>query len=200
MPLAKASENAKTSFLFHDISDGMKYVQLTLKNVVQNRQENKDRMKIEEKAMVRNISALKASVIKKLDELETSALLELQTISQDSIGQMVKEETKVNNSVSLIDKHLQQLDRLTKNGSNQHVFLLLHQLLPILSKEHAHLEEMIINHPDVSLVYEPPVHLLFDIKTLGTIRLQKTPCSVRFKPLKHLEAQEVSAQSKTPKS
>jgi hypothetical protein len=38
MPLAKASENAKTSFLFHDISDGMKYVQLTLKNVVQNRQ------------------------------------------------------------------------------------------------------------------------------------------------------------------
>jgi hypothetical protein len=49
MPLAKASENAKTSFLFHDISDGMKYVQLTLKKVVQNRQENKDRVKIEQK-------------------------------------------------------------------------------------------------------------------------------------------------------
>jgi flagellar biosynthesis/type III secretory pathway chaperone len=69
------------------------------------------------------------------------------------------------------------------------VFLLLHQLLPILSKEHAHLEEMIINHPDVSLVYEQPEHLLSDIKTLGTIRLQKTPCTVRLKPLKHLEAQ-----------
>jgi ABC-type enterochelin transport system substrate-binding protein len=61
----------------------------------------------------------------KLDELEKSALLELQTVSQDSIGQMVKEETEVNNSVSLIDQHLQQLDFLTKNGSNQHVFLLL---------------------------------------------------------------------------
>ena len=200
MPLAKASENAKTSFLFHDISDGMQYVQLTLKKVVQNRQENKDRMKIEEKAIVRNISAFKASVIKKLNELETSALLELQTVSQDSIGQMVKEETEVNNSVSLIDKHLQQLDLLTKNGSNQHVFRLLHQLLPILSKEHAHLEEMIINHPDVSLVYEQPEHLLSDIKTLGTIRLQKTPCTVRFKPLKHTEGQEVFVQSKTPKS
>jgi hypothetical protein len=46
-------------------------------------------MKIEEKAMVRNISALKASVIKKLDELEKSALLELQTVSQDSIGQNI---------------------------------------------------------------------------------------------------------------
>ena len=200
MPLAKASENAKTSFLFHDILDGMKYVQLTLKKVVQNRQENKDRMKIEEKAIVRNISEFKASVIKKLNELETSALLELQTVSQDSIGQMVKEENEVNNSVSLIDKHLQQLDFLTKNGSNQHVFLLLHQLLPILSKEHAHLEEMITNHPDVSLVYEQPEHLLSDIKSLGTIRLQKTPCTVRFKPLKHTEAQEVSVQSKTPKS
>jgi hypothetical protein len=65
----------------------MKYVQLTLKNVVQNRQENKDRMKIGEKAIVRSISAFKASVIKKLDELEKSALLELQTVSQDSITQ-----------------------------------------------------------------------------------------------------------------
>jgi hypothetical protein len=65
---------------------------------------------------VRLCSALKASVIKKLDELEKSALLELQTVSQDSIGQMVKEETEVNNSVSLIDQHLQQLDFLTKNG------------------------------------------------------------------------------------
>jgi hypothetical protein len=200
MPLKKASENAKTSSLYHDITDGMKYVQLTLKKVVQNRQENKDRMKIEEKAIVRNISAFKASVIKKRNELETSALLELQTVSQNSIDQMVKEETEVNNSVSLIDKHLQQLDFLTKNGSNQHVFLLLHQLLPILSKEHAHLEEMIINHPDVSLVYEQPEHLLSDIKSLGTIRLQKTPCTVRFEPLKHLEAQEVSVQSKTLKS
>jgi hypothetical protein len=80
------------------------------------------------------------------------------------------------------------------------VFLLLHQLLPILSKEHAHLEEMITNHPDVSLVYKQPEHLFSDIETLGTILFQKTPCTVSFKPLKHLEAQEVSVQSKTPKS
>jgi hypothetical protein len=56
--------------------------------------------------IVRNISAFKAFVIKKLDELEQIALLELQTVSQNSIGQMVKEETEVNNSVSLIEKHL----------------------------------------------------------------------------------------------
>jgi gamma-glutamylcyclotransferase (GGCT)/AIG2-like uncharacterized protein YtfP len=37
-------------------------------------------MKIEEKAIVRNISAFKAFVIKKLDELEQIALLELQTV------------------------------------------------------------------------------------------------------------------------
>jgi hypothetical protein len=47
----------------------MKQVHLTLKTVVQNRRENRDRMKIEEKNIVRQISAFKASVIKKLDEL-----------------------------------------------------------------------------------------------------------------------------------
>jgi hypothetical protein len=61
---------AGTSSLFDDISQGMKQVHLTLKTAVQNRRENRDRMIIEEKTIVRQISAFKASVIKRLDELE----------------------------------------------------------------------------------------------------------------------------------
>jgi DNA-binding helix-hairpin-helix protein with protein kinase domain len=75
MPLEMASNNAKTSSLFHDISEGMTQVHLTLKTAVQNRRENRDRMKIKEKNIVRQISAFKASVIKKLDELEKSTCL-----------------------------------------------------------------------------------------------------------------------------
>jgi hypothetical protein len=68
-------------------------------------------MKIEEKTIVRQISAVKASVIKRLDELEKSALLEMQTSSQDSISQMEREESELEKSVSLIEKHLQQLKK-----------------------------------------------------------------------------------------
>jgi hypothetical protein len=84
--------NVRTSSLFHDISEGMKKVHVTLKTAVQNRQQNKDRMKIEEKTIVRQISAFKASLIKKLDELENSTMLEMQTASPDSICQMEREE------------------------------------------------------------------------------------------------------------
>jgi hypothetical protein len=42
---------------------------------------------VEEKTIIRQISAFKESVIKRLDELEKSALLEMQTASQDSISQ-----------------------------------------------------------------------------------------------------------------
>jgi hypothetical protein len=198
MPLEMASNNAKTSPLFHNISEGMTQVHLTLKTAVQNRRENRDRMKIEEKNIVRQISAFKASIIKKLDELEKSALLEMQTTSQDSIYQMEGEESELEKSVSLIEKHLQQLDFLTKNGSNQHVFLLLHRLLPILSKEDNHLEEIVANLSDVSLVYDQPQNLLSGVKHLGTIRLKKEPCAIRLKPFKHMEAQELSVQSNPP--
>ena len=200
MPLEMESNNAKTSLLFDDISQGMKQVHLTLKTAVQNRRENRDRMKIEEKNIVRQISAFKLSVIKRLDELEKSALLEMQTASQDSISQMEREESELEKSVSLIEKHLQQLDFLTKNGSNKHVFLLLHRLLPILSKQDNHLEEIVVNLSDVSLVYDQPEHLLSGVKHLGTTRLKKEPCAIRFKPFKHMEAQEISVQSKPPKS
>jgi hypothetical protein len=54
---------------------------------------------------------------------------------------METEESELEKSVSLIEKHLQQLDFLTKNDFNQHAFLLLHRLLPILSKEDNHLED-----------------------------------------------------------
>jgi hypothetical protein len=59
MPLEMASNNAKTSSLFHDISEGMKQVHLTLKTTVQNRQQNRDRMKIDETTIVKQISAFK---------------------------------------------------------------------------------------------------------------------------------------------
>jgi hypothetical protein len=200
MPLEMASNNAKTSPLFHDISEGMTQVHVTLKTAVQDRRNNRGKMKIEENNIVRQISAFKASVIKKLDELEKSALLEMKTISQDSICQMEREESELEKSVSLIEKHFQQLDFLTKNGSNQHVFLLLHRLIQILSKEDNHLEEILANLSDVSLVYDQPENLLSGVKHLGTIRLQKEPCTIRFKPFKHMEAQEISVQSKPPKS
>jgi hypothetical protein len=200
MPLEMASNNAKTSSLFDDISQGMKQVHLTLKTAVQNRRENRDRMKIEEKNIVRQISAFKVSVKKRLDELEKSALLEMQTASQDSISQMEREESELEKSVSLIEKHLQQLDFVTKNGSNKHVFLLLHRLLPILSKQDNHLEEIVDNLSDVSLVYDQPEILFSGVNPLGTTRLKKEPCAIRFKPVKHMEAQEISVQSKPPKS
>jgi len=73
-------------------------------------------MKIDEKTIVRQISAFKASLIKKLDELENSTLLEMQTIGQDSICQMERDESELEKSVSLIEKHLQQLDFVTKKA------------------------------------------------------------------------------------
>ena len=200
VPLEIASNNAKTSSLFHDISESMKQVHLTLKTTVQNRQQNRDRMKIDEKTIVKQISAFKESIIKKLDELQKSTLLEMQAVSQGSICQMEREECELEKSVSLIEKHLQQLDFLTKNSSNQHVFLLLHRLLPILSKEDNNLEKIVANLSDVNLVYDKPEHLLSGVKHLGTIRLKKEPCTIRFKHFKHMEAQEISVQSKPPKS
>ena len=124
----------------------------------------------------------------------------MQTASQDSISQMEREESELEKSVSLIEKHLQQLYFLTKNGTNQHVFLLLHRLLPILSKEENHLEKIVANLSDVSLVYDQPQRLLSEVKHLGTIRLKKEPCTIKVKPVKHMEAQEVSVPSKPPKS
>ena len=200
MSLEMASNNAKTSPLFRDTSDGMKQVHLTLKTIVKNMRENRDIVKIKQTTIVRQISEFKASVKLELDRLETSVLLELQAIRQDSISEMKRDESKLENSILLIEKHLQRLDFLIKNGSNQHVFLLLHRLLPILSAEENNLEKVLANLSDISLVYDQPESLLSEIKHLGTIQLKKEPCTITLKHFKHMKAQEITVQSKPPKS
>jgi sugar lactone lactonase YvrE len=80
------------------------------------------------------------------------------------------------------------------------VFLLLHRLLPILSKEENNLEKILANLSDDRLVYDQPENVLSGIKHLGTIRLKTEPCAIQLKPFKHMEAQEISVQSKPPNS
>jgi hypothetical protein len=53
---------------------------------------------------------------------------------------------------------------------------------------------------DLPVFYDQPEHVLSGVKHLGTIRLKKKPCTIRFKHFKHMEAQEISVQSKLPKS
>jgi hypothetical protein len=67
MPLEMASNNAKISSLFHDISEGMKQVHLTLKTTVQNRQQNRDRMKRLEPFLVKKSSCCRCFSIKETD-------------------------------------------------------------------------------------------------------------------------------------
>jgi hypothetical protein len=142
----------------------------------------RDLMKIEGKNIVKQISAFKASVMKKLDELEKSALLEMQTTSQDSIYQMEREESELEKSVSLIEKHLQQLDFLTKNGSNQHVFLLLHRLLPpLLCKAITILPDFLWQA--ISHAVPPNLHSLTYLPSLLYIRRNDVSASIRLSSL-----------------
>ena len=200
VPLEIASKGAKTSSFCDDISDGMKQVHSTLQSVIQNRTVNLETIKQEDEQILKKISEFKTSIIEKINELEKSTFSELQRVRQMSILQIETDKATAEKSVKLVEEYLQQIDFLRKNGSDHHMFLLLHEMQSNLQKEDHKLPDLIGNMSVFTLVYKQPANILSELGNLGVVQTRRNPCPISYSPSKHIEAQQLSLSDKTPKS
>lgn len=200
VPLEIASKGAKTSSFCGDISDGMKQVHSTLQTIIQNRTDNLETIKQEDDQILKKISEFKTSLIEKINELEKSTFSELQRVRQMSILQIEIDKTKAEKSAKLVEEYLQQIDFLRKNGSDHHMFLLLHEMQSNFQIEDHKLQDLIGNISVFKLVYKQPANILSELRNLGVVQTIRNPCPISYSPSKHIEAQQLSLSAKTPKS
>lgn len=200
VPIEIASKGAKTSSFCGDISDGMKQVHSTLQTIIQNRTVNLETIKQEDEQILKKILEFKASIIEKINELEKATFSELQRVRQMSILQIETEKTKAEKSTKLVEEYLQQIDFLRKNGSDPHMFLLLHEMQSNLHTEDHNLQELIGNISVFKLVYKQPTNIFSKLGNLGVVQTSRNPCPISYSPSKHVEAQQLSLSDQTPKS
>lgn len=133
--------------------------------------------------------------------METATLSQLKKCKHESDSKIAKDETEIKKSLEQIEEYLKQLNFIVENGSNQHVFILLHELQPKIAKEQRNLETLLSNLSNVvRLVHKESTDIL-DIKSIGSIELEISNVQVKYYLTKYLEAQEMTGGINTsPKS
>lgn len=199
VPLEVASKDVKTSTLCHDIADEMNQILTSFNGIIQNSLKINQRNGDEEKRIVQEISDAKASLIEKLNQLEKITLSELREARWNTVKMVDTHKIKSEGSVEVIKKYLKQLDILTTNGTDQHVFLFLHELQPVVNKQRDCLEKLI------SILSEPRLcfssgDVLLQCKGLGSITIMEEKAPLLFCPSKHLQAQIMTTVVQTPRS
>ncbi|CAC5424236.1 unnamed protein product [Mytilus coruscus] len=137
------------------------------------RTEIKDRVVKEENDIVRKIAKLKESLIQQLDDMENIIRSELQDARKNAVKLLENEKVDSKKSVSKLEKYLTQLDVFTKKGSDPHVFLLLHELQPIVSEENGCLENIVPNLSEPRLIFLEPNQNFVEGKWLGSVTIKE---------------------------
>ncbi|XP_076108367.1 uncharacterized protein LOC143076461 [Mytilus galloprovincialis] len=200
VPLEIACKGAKNSTLYRDITDEMKQIRSTRNRIIQNDKETKQRICYEEKNIVNKISEAKESLIKKLNQKETFSLSELRDARNNIENTVDNQVADSEASVAEIDKYSKQLDILTTNGTDQHVFLRLRELQSIVSKQRECLEKLVSKLSEPHLIFQQPTDVFSECKGLGSISIQQERSSMQYSPRKHIQAQIVSTAGQFPKS
>ncbi|XP_052072736.1 uncharacterized protein LOC127710814 [Mytilus californianus] len=188
-----ACKNATISTLYRDTADGMKQILETRNRIIQNRTEIKDRVVQEENDIVRKIAKVKESLIQQLDDMENIIRSELQIARKNAVKLLENEKVNSKKSVSKLEKYLTQLDVFTKKGSDLHVFLLLHELQPIVSEENCCLENIVPNLSEPRLIFLEPNQNFVEGKWLGSVTIKEEKSGLQYCPSKHMQAQIISA-------
>lgn len=191
--IQEACKNTTKSTLYQDTSDGMKQILETRKRIIQNRTETKERIIHEEIHIVRKIAKVKASLIQQLDDIENSIQSELQDARKNAVKLLEYEKVDSKKSVAKLDKYLRQLDVFTKNGSDPDVFLLLHELQPIVSEENCFLENIVPNLSNPCMTFQEPNQNFVEGKWLGSVTIKEEKSGLKHFPSKHMQAQIISS-------
>lgn len=178
IPVEIASKDSKTSSLHNDILEELKGIRSTLNTVVQNRNEGKDKLVENGEDIIKSISAFKILFVMKLEEMEKESLKELEQTRKDSLADMEKDGKEAEEFISQTERILQQISFLEQNGTDQHMFLLLKEIQPIITLLQVRLGEFVGKLSDVKLVFNQKGDILSSYKDLGSITAQRTQSAV----------------------
>ncbi|XP_063448033.1 uncharacterized protein LOC134727583 [Mytilus trossulus] len=183
LPLKEASKTIKTSALFVDTTDDFKKILLTTEEVIKNRKCNIKKIEDDGASIVNSISKAKVSIIKKAEEMEKSALSKLSHLQVTVVSNLKSECDKAEQIGKLVHEQIQRMEFLSKNGSNNQMFVLLQELKGVLSFENQNITDFISKLQEQSLSFKETPIFASDLD-IGSIDITSHPCSVRYKDTK----------------
>ncbi|CAG2252369.1 unnamed protein product [Mytilus edulis] len=176
LPIDVAARGIKSSVMLYDVTTNLKGLLKTAEKLVEDRTKNKEK-----------IAKSKATTLQTIDNFKRQLIQEAESELSDI-------EIRCKAIVDLSE----QLEFLTKHGSESQILMLLNTIRVDISKQENDFQNLIPSY-ECSDVSFKASGIKSALKSLGSMK-KSVPCSIEHKPSKHAQAQVPPECVKMPKS
>ncbi|XP_071150435.1 uncharacterized protein [Mytilus edulis] len=197
LPINVAARGIKTSVMLNDVTADLNGLLKTAQQLVEDRTTNKENIRKAKATTLQNIVKFKRILVQELDELEKKLMTE--------VGETEKKLTRKAGSdlLNIEDRHKaivdisEQLEYLTKHGSESQILMLLNTIRVDISKQENDFQNLIPSYECIDVNFKAS-RIKTALNSLGSVEITSVPCSIEHKPSKHTQAQIPPDYEKMP--
>ncbi|XP_063448064.1 E3 ubiquitin-protein ligase TRIM45-like [Mytilus trossulus] len=147
------SGDIKSSALVEDVSKAVSYLLKTLQSVIENRNNNKELVFLQEPLIKTSIAKLKKDLLQHVESLEKSLLSELSKLKSKAVSQLDTDLAETKSMSESWQKIKQELDFNIEHGSNNQLFCSVQNLKNKISDEEMKLQDNLTRTMNLDLEY-----------------------------------------------
>lgn len=187
------SGDIKSSALVEDVSKAVSSLLKTFQSVIENRNNNKESVFLQEPLIKASIAKLKQDLLQHAESLEKSLLSELAKLKSETVSQLDIDITETKSMSENWLKIKQELDFNIEHGSNNQLFRLVQMLKNMISDEEMKLLDNLTRTMNLDLEYFVKEDLCNIISSHCKVNIANQHCGITYISQLHTKAQFVPA-------
>ncbi|VDI25106.1 Hypothetical predicted protein [Mytilus galloprovincialis] len=188
LPIDVAARGIKSSVMLNDVIEDLKGLLKTAEQLVEDRAKNKENIGKAKATTLQTIVKFKRQLIQELDELEKKLLTEVDETELKLARTAESDLSDIKIRHKAIVDISEQLEFLTKHGSESQILMLLNTIRVDISKQENALQNLIPSYECIHVNFKAS-KIKTTLNSLGSLELKSVPCSIAHKSSKHKQAQ-----------
>lgn len=192
--LEHASKDVKKSALFTDIMADIKHLITTLYDLRDNRESNLQSLAQTKSGITKQIREVKSRLLKQIDDVERDLHAEVSSLHRKHEIEINKQKEEISQVLANLKTNENEVDFLKDHGSDNQLFISLHQQLINIKSAEASVLQMISNSQEIEITLDEKKDINIDY--FGTLSESVSSCQVQYKPKKYQQAQIMAQPTK----
>ncbi|VDI72364.1 blast:Transcription intermediary factor 1-beta [Mytilus galloprovincialis] len=197
LPIDVAARGIKSSVMLNDVTADLQAILKTAEQLEEDRTKNKENIRKAKVTTLKNIAKFKRGLIQDLDKLEKKLMAEVDVNEKRLTKYAESDLSDIEIRHKVIVYISEQLEFLTKHGSESQVFLLLDTIRVDISKQENDFQMLVPSYECIDFNFKAS-EIQSALNSLGSVEIKSVPCSIAHKPAKHAQAQIPTEYEKMP--
>ncbi|CAG2206096.1 unnamed protein product [Mytilus edulis] len=197
LPIDVAARGIKTSVMLNDVTADLKALLKTAELLREDRVQNKENIGKAKATTLQKIAEFKLKLIQELNALEKKLMTEIDVTEKKVTKTAESELSDIEIRHKVIVDISEQLEFLTKHGSESQILMLLNTIRVDIAKQENEFQNLIPAYECIDFNFKAS-GIKSALNSLGSLEIKAVPCSIAHKPSKHTQAQIPPDYDKMP--